>query len=136
LKRTSYGKGKRGKDRPSHQSGRYVEIPQRVVRKLYAGVRKLGKCWLPAGKLKAEGYKHVYWTDSVGVDRTLTSAHLIGRVFYRNGDFLDDDEVPHHTCINAWCINPDHIEVIAREDHQALHVKLRAVGYRRSSRAA
>lgn len=80
---------------------------------------------MPLGSLKAEGYKHTYWTDKDGIDRTLTAQHLIARVFHRCGGVLDDDEVAHHTCVNAWCINPDHIEVTERDAHIRTHVALR-----------
>lgn len=134
--RKSRPRPRRGVGRKRHLSGRHVEIPDRVMVRLFKDMRKLSTgCWLPAGSLKANGYKHVYWTDAEGVDRTLTSQHAIGRLFHRCGDVLGEEEIPHHTCVNAWCINPDHIEVIEREDHVQLHVKLRGAGYRRKSAA-
>lgn len=129
-KRTS--SRRRGVDRKRHLSGRCSEIPHRVMAKLYTDYRKLGTgCWMPSGALKAKGYKHIAWTDESGIDRTLTSQHAIARVFHRNGDLLDDEEIPHHSCVNAWCINPDHIDIIQREDHIQLHMRLRSAGYRR-----
>jgi len=82
-------------------------------------------CWIPQGSLKADGYKHCYWHDSSGIDRTLTAVHLIARVFHRRGACLDDDEVPHHLCWNPSCINPQHVQIVTKAFHARIHGRLR-----------
>ena len=36
---------------------------------------------------------------------------------------LEKDEFCHHTCENRKCVNPDHIEIVSRLEHEKLHTK-------------
>lgn len=108
--------------RPRHLSGRYVDIPVRVLSRLFFGLTVDPEgCFIPRGPFKADGYKHCYWTDDTGIDRTLTAAHLVARVFLAEGRTLRDDDVPHHTCHNPPCVNPNHLKIVSREEHARIH---------------
>ena len=65
------------------------------------------------GAMYANGYgKHTAY-------RKNTRAH---RHVYREcfGDF-DRQLVIHHTCENKKCVNPEHLQLMTRADHNALH---------------
>lgn len=113
--------------RNRHLTGRYSPIPARVLARLMKGLRIESRqgCWIPAGSLKEDGYKHCYWTDVMGFDRTLTAVHLIARLFHRGGRPLEDDEVPHHLCFNPSCINPEHVQVVTLQQHARIHGRYR-----------
>jgi len=127
-------KRQRGVDRARHLSGRLVPIPYRVVERLFKGTKRdKNGCWIPKLPRLKNGYSVLYWHDRSGVDRTLTAAHGMARVIYREGEPLNEFEVPHHTCRNRACINPLHIVVLLDWDHRGVHKVLSRMSQRKAA---
>lgn len=51
-------------------------------------------------------------------------AHLAAKLL------LHEEERPegmegHHTCLNSWCVNPNHIQFLTKTEHRAEHRRLK-----------
>jgi hypothetical protein len=71
-------------------------------------------CWVWHGKKQNNG---IY--GSVRTHPGEMQAHRWVWLMF-NGD-IPDDHVVHHVCENKLCVNPAHLELLARGEHTKLH---------------
>lgn len=85
----------------------------RVLRKFWEKVdlRGADECWLWIGTTSDNGYGHLF-------DGEIVYAHRFA-VCVSGRDPWGYDV--HHLCENKLCVNPAHLEMMRREDHQRLH---------------
>ena len=69
-------------------------------------------CWLMNGEMEAD-----YCTLPHSRRHYGSRAHRAAAYLWKG---IEGEHV-HHSCKNRWCINPDHLEVVNKEEHQAKH---------------
>lgn len=87
------------------------------------------KVALGASVRPVDGWRLVRYGRGVVVERYVHPAANAGGfqwcarflVWEAIGEVLRPDEHAHHTCLNRWCCNPDHLEVSLAEYHGSLH---------------
>lgn len=84
-----------------HTKG-YGRLSQRVEHKSYPVKLYAHRCVLE----ELRGYNEFDLDDDP-----------LGPIFYVKRPALDSDETPDHLCGNAWCWNPDHLEIVTRAEN-------------------
>lgn len=78
-------------------------------------------CWLWIGAVIKSGRKGVYGVLGKEREERLAfggSNDLAHRVSYKlHKGALQDSEEIDHTCVNTYCVNPDHLEIVTREEN-------------------
>ena len=72
-------------------------------KRFWARVRKTTTCWLWTGKLNSEGFGRIY------ADRQAYKVHRYAFALLVGSISPGDDIL--HTCPNAHCVNPDHLQL-------------------------
>lgn len=78
-------------------------------------------CWVWQRATTSEGYGVAHRPS----DRVTMPVHRL--IWERLNGPVPRDRHLHHTCLNKLCCNPDHLQLLTNDDHQALHVRLRRV---------
>jgi hypothetical protein len=73
-------------------------------------------CWGWTGMVNESGYGMVR-TDG----RTKRRAHRV--IWERYKGKIPPGMILHHKCQNRRCCNPDHLQMVTRAEHQALHMR-------------
>lgn len=74
-------------------------------------VRVEGKCWVWTGCKNEDGYPKVRYCGKTEY------AHRVAFVLF-NGPIPRNMTIHHKTeCLNPACVNPDHLELLTREDN-------------------
>lgn len=76
-------------------------------------VHKDGACWVYLGSHDEEGYARIWWEGR--------NWHLNRALMTALGGELERWQHVHHTCENAWCCNPAHMEVLHWKAHHRRH---------------
>lgn len=86
-----------------------------IISTFWACVKKEQNCWLWIGA----GMNGGYGVLRVGKEQML--AHRLSYVIHKGG--IPDEYVVHHTCHIRECVNPDHLEIISRDENTAYQNK-------------
>lgn len=79
-----------------------------------------GGCWLWLGYVDPQGYGRCQ-IERLKRPAGTARAHRVGWA-HLHGTRLHPSVDLHHRCENKRCVNPDHLEALARGAHQRLHV--------------
>ncbi len=92
----------------------------KVIRRFMAKVelKTFGKdkgCWVWMGaRRKDETPYGKFWIKASGGG---VHAHRVSFAIFNNDGVLPDGMDVDHTCLNHWCVNPDHLQAVSREEN-------------------
>lgn len=92
---------------------KYANLSERLFHNSVLDV--VTDCWIWVGKVSYKGYGHM--TQHVpGIGTRNRMAHRVAFEELRGEKIPDQMTLDHH-CRNTRCINPDHMEVVTREEN-------------------
>lgn len=97
------------------------KTPQQRFAERYT-INPITGCWNWMGSINSKGYAYLWVPDEPGKKspnrgRTL-QAYKLGWI-WKNGPILRGMDL-HHKCDNPRCVNPDHLELLTRAEHQRI----------------
>jgi hypothetical protein len=93
---------------------RLSDIPSRLAARVLPEPNS--GCWIWTGRAeKGSGYGRCKWRSSEtgGLSHRLIWLVLVGP--------LGKSDNLHHRCLSPFCVNPRHLEVLTRSEHQRIH---------------